>query len=380
MKNKGLLIYIASVILSLVGISYYGGPVTYVFFFMVLLIPVISFTYIACVIASIKIFQRTDGRDMVSGTPSDFYITIENEGWFTFSFLRIIFYSSFSSITDIDDGVAYELLPHTSLTRKTKLLCRYRGEYEVGIKQIVVGDFLGIFRVTYRIREPLNVIVSPAIVHLDHTIGKELLSQTDRDNYRKKTEPDIPVREYIEGDDIRYMNHKATALMQKLMIKERKGEEKSGIAIVMDPGRYSTDMEDYLPAENKVMEMALALPMYYLEKRIPVDVITMDTSIHKSMVRDTGDMDALYELMRSYSFSQENDLSRLFDELYAAYGLYGYRELVFIMQGGSFDHTDRLKTVNPDNVPVRIYLIGKDNEADEDMITEHDIDIVRLGV
>ena len=123
MKNKGVLILASLFILSLIGISFYGGPVTYVFFFSVLLVPVISYLYILCVIISLKIYQRTDGRDMVSGTASDFYITLQNEGLFSFSSLRIIFYCSFLEMSEIDDGVFYELPPHSFILKWNKPLC-----------------------------------------------------------------------------------------------------------------------------------------------------------------------------------------------------------------------------------------------------------------
>ncbi|MBP5291310.1 MAG: hypothetical protein J6Y90_01660, partial [Lachnospiraceae bacterium] len=119
MKNKGVLVLAALFALSLVGISFYGGPITYIFFWTVLLIPIVSYLYIFCVIISLNIYQRTEGRDMVSGTPSEFYITLQNEGWFSFSSLRIIFFSSFSTISDIDDGAVYELPPHSSIDKKT---------------------------------------------------------------------------------------------------------------------------------------------------------------------------------------------------------------------------------------------------------------------
>ena len=57
MKNKGMLILAALFALSLVGISMFGGAVTYVFFWTVLLIPVISYLYILSVVMKI-IFQE----------------------------------------------------------------------------------------------------------------------------------------------------------------------------------------------------------------------------------------------------------------------------------------------------------------------------------
>ncbi len=379
MRNKVSLIIAGLFVLSLVGISFFGGPVTYVFFFSVILVPLLSYIYIMCVIHSVKIYQRTDGRDMVCGTPSDFYITLQNEGWFSFSSLRIRFYSSFSGISEIDDDVEYELLPHFSIVKKTKLLCRYRGTYYVGIKQIVVKDFLGLFSVTYNIKEPLSVIVAPAIVHLSDLEGSPIMSDADRDNMLKKTEPDIPVREYTEGDDIRFLNWKASAIMQKYMVRERKGEEKSGIAIVMDSGRYSDKEETYLPLENTIMENCLALSLYYVENNIPLDVIYMTGNVTKTPVHDMGGFEDLYSQMCDFSYQKDYDMNRLCDELRSQAGLFGYRMLIFVVSKLSDQVYDAIKEINTDHVPVRIYLAKDDKTCESIKMPDSRMEVIMIG-
>ena len=362
MKNKGVLILASLFILSLVGISFYGGPVTYVFFISVLLVPVISYLYILCVIISLKIYQRTDGRDMVSGTPSDVYITLQNEGLFSFSSLRIIFYSSFSEISEIDDGAVYELPPHSSILKRTKLLCRYRGEYNVGVEKIVVGDFLGIFSVTYRIREPLSVIVSPAIVHISDIGDSKMMIDSDRDDPRKKTEPDIPLRDYVDGDDIRHINWKATSLMQKLMIRENHGEEKSGVIIVMDPERNSKDIANYLPSENKVIELVLSLSLYFMENNIPVDVLFDNSGPEKLMIRNAGDYETLYADMKAFHFREDAGLQVFCDNAGSKIGLEGYRMMILVSGKDPENISEYAQMLRTDEVPMRIYLVNKDTD------------------
>ena len=400
MNKKGVILFAALLVLAILGITFFGGVTAYVFFFTVLLLPIVCYGYILLVIRSLKIYQRTEGRTMVCGTPSDFYITLQNEGIFAFSSLRIIFYSSFSGISEIDDGAEYELPPHSSIQRKTKLLCRYRGEYCVGIKQIVVKDFLNLFSVTYRIKEPLSVIVAPAMVHLEELEGRELLSDADRDNLQKKTDPDIPVREYVEGDDIRFLNWKATALMQKLMVRERRGEEKSGIAIVMDPGRYQREEEEYLPLENKVMEWTLALAFYYMENNIPVDVIygavgnkaggSLQSagglkSVNTVSVRDAGNYECLYEEMCGFSFREERSMKGTLSDLYEKMVLADYRMLIFVSQNWCTEENELAEQINAEKVPIRVYLVEKEaNRIAEDMskggVQDHRTEIIPLYV
>lgn len=354
MKRKNLLILISLFILSLIGISFFGGPVTWLFFALVILVPLFCLIYILLVIFSLKIYQRSDGRDMVSGRPSDFYITLNNEGWFSFSSVRIIFYSSFSTVMGLDDATVYELAPRSSLTRATKLVCRYRGQYEVGIKEIEISDLYGLFCIRYRIKEPLSVIVSPAIKHLSELRSANDLHSAGRDRLSERTEPDIPVREYVPGDDIRLLNHRASAAMQKLMLRERIGVEKNGVAIVMDSSRRRSTPEQYLPAENSIIESTLALALYYMENHIPASVSYFAQDMISQPVTSPGEFEGLYTRMKGFSFGDEQATLSLLDALFASGKAADCEMLIFILYDAGADELaliDRIRTLG---TPVRI--------------------------
>ena len=362
-RNKRFLILFALLVLSLVGISFYGGPVSYTFFWLVVSVPLILFLYIFLVILSLRIYQKPDGRNMVCGSPSDFYITLQNEGFFSFSSLRIIFFSSFSSIMGVDDSVVYELPPHSSIVKKTQLVCRYRGQYDVGIKAIVVRDFLGVFSFTWKLPETLNVIVAPAVIRISGRRAEMLFSDADRDNALLKTEADIPVREYVPGDDVRFINWKASAAMQKLMIRERTGEEKSGIALILDPKRCGKRMEEYLPPENSLIECILALTLYYMEKNIPVDVLYYDGRVQKCAVQDAEGFDRLYSKMLSYSFREDAGLKHILAE---PGNLASYRMLLYVVQEWTTETGTLITQENVTHVPCRIFLAGEHQMDTED--------------
>ncbi len=378
MKNKGIIISLSLIVLSLIAITIHGGPISYVFFLTAVLTPLSSLLYIFYVYHSLKIYQKAEGRDMVADTPTDFYITFHNEGWISFSSVRVSFYSSFSKISEIDEDVTYELPPHSSISKKTGIVCFYRGEYKVGIKQITVKDPLNIFEITYRVREPLNVIVVPRIVRISEASGKEMFTDTNRENLLNKTEPDIPVREYAPGDDIRFLNWKASAVMQKYMVREKRGEEKNGIAVVLDPGRYLKEETDYLPVENRAVTFALSLALFYMENNVPVDVILRDKSVCKCPVLNMGDFDDLYEKICRYRFDDEKDMSSFSLELREERGLFGYRMIVFVLLGLGDKEIECIDIINTDHVPVRIYLISPDDEREAFDIAGGKADVVML--
>ena len=362
--NRRLIIYILLLLTALIGISFFGGPVTYLFLWTLFLLPLFSVLYIAYVMVFLKIYQRTEGRNMVSGSPSDFYITLQNEGPFSISALRIKYYSSFSTIMDLKEDVIYELPPKASVKRNTLLLCRYRGEYEVGIKKITVWDFLGIFSFTYNIKEPLSVIVAPALVHLTELDSMDTFSDADHDCYVNRTEPDILVREYTAGDEMRFIHWKSSAVMQKLMIRERIGEEKSGIGIFMDSKRYGRRKEDYLAVENKIIETVLALSEYYIRNRIPVDVSYQTAHTCLQTIRDERGFEALYDEMFRYIFRDDHSLLQMLMEL-SERNAFDYRLLVFVVHHWGAEEISWVEQLNTSHVPVIVYVITPEPVTEE---------------
>lgn len=378
MNRKPIIILTILLAIALAGISFYGGSVTYVFLMLVVLVPLSCIIYIGLVIFSIRIYQKSDGRGMTASVPSDFYITLNNEGFFSFSYVRMIFYSSFSTITGLGDDVVYELPPHSSVTRKTGLVCRYRGEYLVGIKELEVKDFLGIFTIRYKIKEPLSVIVAPAMVELAELKTADDNEDFDRDSATDRTEPDISVREYVPGDNARLIHHKASAVMQKPMIRELTGGEKNGVLIVMESDRSGETTEEYLPVENRIIESTLALALYYIRNNIPVDVAYNTDEVNLEPVRTYADYERLYGTMSKYNFREEGSTAKLLDGL--CYGAYPHTQREFILVFNDIDaaRLDLIRQMNTSYVPVRVYIAKREPGSDR-AYGDKDADCIFIG-
>ncbi len=379
MNRRNAVILIILFVIALVGISFFGGPVPYIFLMLTLLVPATCILYIFLVIASLKIYQRSDGRTMVASTPSDFYITLNNETFFSFSSVKIRFYSSFSTVSGLDEDSRYELPPHTSITRATKLICRYRGEYKVGIKEIEVRDPLGLFTVTYRIKEPLEVIVAPAMVNLESLRLDLEQTGAGKDTFTNPSDADVIVREYVPGDDTRMIHHKASAVMRKPMVRQRIGNERTGVAIIMEKGRYSDRPEDYLPVENRIIESALALALYYTGRSIPADVIYRTDRTICEAVRSHADYERLYTSMRSYTFTDADDRLMMFDELVSNRMTTGYRMLIFILANTDENVCNIIGTMNDPDLPIVIYTTGEEPDDSDKVMQDRSLRILGIG-
>ena len=296
-------------LLSLVAISFYGGAVSYGFFFGVTFVPVVAVVYLLCVYFRFKIYQKLESRNVVCGQPVPYFFVLQNDDHFAFTSVGVRLFSSFSFVEKLPDGMSYELLPGDNYTFETKLVCKYRGEYEVGVKEIVITDFLRLFQVSYRVPETIRALVLPKVVRLSELYCiADVQALLQRETYRAQTEPDVVVREYVPGDALKQIHWKVTARERKLKVRNRTGEEKAGIAILCDTKRYADDNREYLPLENKMLEALLALTVYFAQRNMACDISYGQRGMVRRHVEDLKDFDVFYRQVSGIDFAKEESV------------------------------------------------------------------------
>lgn len=310
---RNRIIFIILWILSVVGISWFGGPVSYGLFLLLTSVPVISIIYLLFVFWTYRIYQEIGTKNPVANHKIPYYITLQNEMPVLFTSIRVRFYSSFSDIEGLTDDYEYELTPKSGIRLETELICKYRGEYEVGVKRIIITDLFRLFRFSFKNSEPLRVIVKPDVVSIE-TLGKGIpTAEYLREAKRNYMQPDVISRDYIAGDSIKRINWKQTARTGKLMVRNEEGEEKKGILLIADTCRYSKDEHDYIPLENRVLEMVLAFALYYVRQGVPVSLATLQKNgeLIYSSIDNEAEFDRFYSLVSDISFDDRHTTEAL---------------------------------------------------------------------
>ena len=362
--RRNRIIWAALWVASVVLISFYGGAVSYGIFTILTLTPVISLAYILLVLARFKIYQYFECPEIVSRHVIPFYFTLQNEDFFAFSGVRVNFYSDFSSIEGLSDDIEYELLPGTKIKKDTGLICRYRGEYEVGIRSVVLQDHLRLFKITYRNREPLRVTVLPDIIELNSLRSLDMDMISDREGGTDRQYPDVTVRDYIAGDDIRLMSWKQTARTGRLSVRNLIGEEKDGVGIVADNIRSAEDRNTYLPIENRILETVIALSLFLKNKNIPVSVYYRQGSLDEQAVDSADTFNALYRIMSELSFDPPSEKTVLYKELMEQGSVYSKRTLFIVTAAADETVLEFSKSLNDSNTDVIIYLVKNSAETE----------------
>lgn len=351
-------------VLALTAISFYGGAVSYGFFFGVTLIPVISLIYLLCVLFRFKIYQEAEKKSLVCGQPTPYLFILQNEDYFAYTSISVRMHSSFSYAEDSFENVEYELLPGDKSVCETKIVCKYRGEYEIGVKEVILTDFLRLFRLHYVVSGQIKAVVLPQIVQLSELKSIADLPMLVQSDISGSREPDIVVRDYVDGDSLKQIHWKATAREQKLKVRVMTGKENQGITLFCDTGRYSEDMKEFLPLENKILEAFLAVGYYFAAADKEFSAYYGQNGVVKKHVEGMNDFDDFYHTVSQIVFDRDENPRNVLEQVIGQGVLWG-SNLVFCvlheLDPAILDVTERLAA---SGVVVVIYVITDQDPGD----------------
>ena len=345
-------------IVSLVGITFYGGTISYGFFIAVTLLPLLSLCYLLSVRLRFSIYQKLEGKSFVSNHAIPYFFTLQDEAKFAFAGVKVFFYSDFSSLTELRDGIEYELFPDTGITRDTTLICKYRGSYNVGIRSVEITDFLRLFRMRYKNKEPLEVFIRPDTVVLSDLASVRMPRLLARESAQNGTVPEAIVREYQPGDSLRRIHWKASAKEGRLLVRRVTGEQQQHVCILLSTFRASEKPEEYLPPENKMLEIALALASYFLRRGIPVRASHRSQATETCRMDSADSFDKYYEICAHLNFSPSFGDDGLFDGLIRRPDAVNGHITFFVLSTWSAEAERFAKILNSNGTAVVVYLVA----------------------
>lgn len=349
-------------ILSLVAISFYGGTISYGIFFAITLVPVFSLFYIICVWFCYRVYQEIGSRNIVCGKSVPYYFVLRNENKFAFSSIGVRFFSDFSYVEKLPFEIEFELLPGEEYRYETSFVCKYRGEYEVGIKELTFSDFLGLFCIKSKVKETKKIIAAPRLIRICELKSvSDISAMLQKETVKTVTEQDIITREYIQGDALKQIHWKATAREQKLMSRKMTGEEKRGVSLFFDTRRYQIDPKEYLPVENRVLEIVLALVFFLTEKNIPVLACYNQEEIHQIHLFNIGDFKEFYEQVKVLRFGQEENTINSIRQVLQK-GMIANKQVMFlVLQKINYEMLEMLQPIWRNGVIVVFYVVTEEN-------------------
>ena len=198
-----------------------------------------------------------------------------------------------------------------------------RGVYEFGSLNVFSASPIGFFARRYRFDTAAEVPVYPSFLQLRKY---DLIAFTNRlHEYGLKKIRRIghtmefeQIKEYVQGDDIRNINWKATAKKSQLMVNQYQDEKSQPIYSVIDKGRVMKMPFEELSLLDYAINATLVISNIALKKQDKAGMFSFSNAIENRVVAERRNsqmnliLETLYNLRTDFV---ESDFSRLYADI-----------------------------------------------------------------
>ncbi len=159
-----------------------------------------------------------------------------------------------------------------------------RGEYYFGHLNIFVSSILKIVKRRYQFQNQQMVMVYPSIIQMqkyDFLAISNALTEIGLKKIRRigNTSEFEQIKEYVNGDDFRTVNWKATAKRGQLMVNQYQDEKSQPIYSIIDTGRIMKMPFNGLKLLDYAINSTLAFSNVALKKHDKVGMISFSKKI-----------------------------------------------------------------------------------------------------
>lgn len=234
--------------------------------------------------------------------------------------------------------VQYEITPMT------------RGKYQFGdIYVFVQRSFPGLINLKQIVEQNQVTKVYPSIIHMREAelkiMSKLAVIQGVKRMRRLGHSYEFEqIKAYVEGDDYRSINWKATGRKQTLMINQYEDERSQPLYFIIDKGRNMKMPFEGLSLIDYAVNSTLALSNIAIKKGDKVGLITFDKKL-ETLLKPSNKRSQLSAINETLYNLQQEDVEPSFEDLYMGIGFYvKQRSLLFLFTNCNTVHSlNRIK-------------------------------------
>ena len=310
------IIVVLGILLSGTFVTFYGGVVAYELFYLSLAVPLFCFLYTLYVYMRFKIYQLIDSKTLVKEEKTEYFVQVGNEDFITYENIKLNYYDNYSIIENADSLRECSLPPGKRQEHRTSLLCRYRGEYPIGVKSVQITDFLHLFHITYPIQEPYQVTVLPKLLELSKCffLSENLDDKVgETQQVQKQLERGIELREFRQGDEVKMIHWKASARFGELMTRKWNDKEKPEVLLLME--LVPTKQENAIIREDKMLEATLAIALYCINNHTVCHLIYEQGTLKQKELRNLTTFHEFYESTSKLYFQGKIPMEKMLENV-----------------------------------------------------------------
>lgn len=268
-------------LLLLVCGQYSGERIYFVGFIVMALLPVLSLISILYTGVSFKYLQSLTPKAGVKGDTLEYKLEVHNDLLLPIPFITLYYDSIDSLLTGGQADATLALMPRTHGECTQSIFCRFRGRWPVGVKQVEIRDFFGLFTIRLDVtkflsHKPITLLVRPRVLSLSR-----LPMRRKNDEGPMETAPRASVdvamlsdiRKYRTGDQMKRIHWKLTARQREVMVKNYEETSLPDLLLYIDTREINLELLDRLNLEDSLVESATAVVHFLLTRRLPMSLI-----------------------------------------------------------------------------------------------------------
>ncbi|NER14098.1 DUF58 domain-containing protein [Leptobacterium flavescens] len=198
-----------------------------------------------------------------------------------------------------------------------------RGEYNFGKLNVYISTVFGLVARRFTFSSDEMVPTYPSFLQLKKYDLMAIHNKLDQYGIKKirrigHTMEFEQIKEYVQGDDLRTINWKATAKKNQLMVNQYQDEKSQPVYSVIDKGRVMKMPFDELSLLDYAINASLVISNVILKKQDKAGIFTFSKKVENVVVaeRRTSQMSLILEgLYNIKTDFYESDYSRLYGNI-----------------------------------------------------------------
>jgi len=284
-----------------VGAWFTGQRVLYLTAVVLILLPVFSLAITFALLRGLRIVH-SQPETILKNAQGFLCVNVHNRTPLPLGSVEILINADENAINVLENQ-SVQVNPFGKKRIEVPFTVEYRGHYDFGLKAVSVSDITGLFRLKREFVTAKKITSLPHVADVKNfPISMNLMTEaSSRHDIRDEDYSTVSdIRQYQPTDSIKRVHWKLTAKRNEWLVKNFQSNALNLISIILDISRTEIPLKLSYALEDSMIENALGVAKFCLNKHMPVDFISSDGQ--KFSARKTSDFNIIYETASELRF------------------------------------------------------------------------------
>ena len=273
---KSRLVYLIVVFVLFQLVYIYENDMTYVAFYAALILPVLSLALTHFLRSRFVVDEKLSAAEVTKGETLEYIFTLTNNSFMLCTNVSVSFEADKVALVSDINSNHFSVPPYKSHSLTFSVGTKYRGVYSVGVSDITLYDFLGLFKFKQKHGKKLEFIVNPKIAFIPSLpISSAAQDSADIRNFLQDENYSVisDLRKYQPGDGYKKIHWKLSAKKGELISKNFQATQMACTTLIFDNSYITSGSRDNaLAVEDSMIEALVSVIAYCREHDLPVDL------------------------------------------------------------------------------------------------------------